>query len=143
MVIDLTFLESALNQLARALAFAKKEENGDPQLFEQFRNSVIQTFEFSYELSYKTLRRVLIDRAAASEEIDTLGFRDLIRYAARAQLVDEPSRWFEYRTARNKTSHAYQESYAMDTYAIAPRFLLDAQELLTRLQQNGVHDEPE
>jgi nucleotidyltransferase substrate binding protein (TIGR01987 family) len=142
-MVDLSFLQSALDQLSRALGYAQREEDGDPELFEQFRNSVIQTFEFSYELSYKTLRRVLIDRAVASDEIDTLGFRDLIRYAARVHFIDDPARWFEYRTARNKTSHAYQESYAMDTYAIAPQFLADAQELFVRLERYGATGELE
>ena len=35
----------ALAQLEKALRYARGAECGDPGLFEQFRNSVIQTFE--------------------------------------------------------------------------------------------------
>lgn len=43
---------NALAQLDKALQYSRGAEGVDPGLFEQFRNSVIQTFEYSYEESF-------------------------------------------------------------------------------------------
>jgi hypothetical protein len=43
----------------------------DPGLREQMRNSVIQCFEFTYELSWKMLKRYLEETEANPSEIDT------------------------------------------------------------------------
>jgi nucleotidyltransferase substrate binding protein (TIGR01987 family) len=134
-MLDLTSLEKAAGQLEKALRFAiHARQNGEAELFEQFRNSVIQTFEYTYELSCKLMRRSLIERAASADEIESLSFQDTIREAARAGLLDDPERWFVFRTIRNKTSHAYDEAYASEAYATAVDFLPRAQNLLTRLR---------
>ena len=48
-------------------------------LFEQLRNSVIQCFEFTYELSHKMLKRYLEETTANPEEFDLGAFQNLIR----------------------------------------------------------------
>jgi nucleotidyltransferase substrate binding protein (TIGR01987 family) len=134
-MLDLTSLEKAVGQMERALRFAvHARESGETELFEQFRNSVIQTFEYTYELSFKLMRRTLVDRAASADEVESLSFQDTIREAARAGLLDDPERWFVFRTIRNKTSHAYDEAFASEAYATAVDFLPKAKDLLTRLR---------
>ena len=81
------------------------------------------------------VRRRLMDMAVSADEIASLSFQDTIREAARVGLVDEPVAWFDYRTVRNKTSHAYQEEYARDAYAAAKAFLGAGKRVLERLQQ--------
>lgn len=51
----------------------------DPGLFEQLRNSVIQCFVFTYELSSKMLKRFLEETAASTKDINTRSFQELIR----------------------------------------------------------------
>lgn len=134
-MLDTGPLTKALTQLQTALAYATGAEHGpEPELFEQFRNSVIQTFEYSYELCYKLVRRRLMEMAAVSDEIATLCFQDVIREAARAALIDDPEAWFDYRTVRNKTSHAYQEEFAQEAYQTAKLFLPEAQSIAARLR---------
>lgn len=49
--LELTPLEKAVQQLKDAIAFSCSElAKRDHKLFVQFRNSVIQCFEFTYEL---------------------------------------------------------------------------------------------
>jgi nucleotidyltransferase substrate binding protein (TIGR01987 family) len=124
----------ALTQLEKALGFARGAEGSDPELFEQFRNSVIQTFEYSWELTTKLLRRTLAERAASEDEILSLSFPDLLRVAARLGLLDSAEPWLLFRTIRNKTSHGYEESFAAEAYAHAGDFLTAALELLARLK---------
>lgn len=85
------------------------------------------------------MRRSLIERAVSADEVESLSFQDTIREAARAGLLDDPERWFVFRTIRNKTSHAYDEAYANEAYAneayaTAVDFLPRAKDLLTRLR---------
>ena len=48
MNIDFSPLASAIHQLEKSIAFATSElAENDEDLFEQFRNSVIQCFEFT------------------------------------------------------------------------------------------------
>jgi nucleotidyltransferase substrate binding protein (TIGR01987 family) len=125
----------ALGQLARALGYARKSEAGDPELFEQFRNSVIQTFEYSWELTTKFLRRELAERAASADEITSLSFPDLLRTAAETGFIDSVERWLVFRAIRNKTSHGYEESFAAEAYSCAGEFLDAARELLAKLSR--------
>ncbi len=126
--------KKALGQLEKALRFAKDAEGKDPDLFEQFRNSVIQTFEYSYELTTKLLRRCLAERAAAEDEILTQSFPDLLRVAAHDGLIESVELWLAFRTVRNKTSHGYEESFAAEAYAHAAEFLSAATALLRVLE---------
>jgi len=125
----------ALAQLDKALRYARGAEGGDPGLFEQFRNSVIQTFEYSYELTTKFLRRALSERAATSDEVLSLSFPDLLRLAARLGMITSVDRWLVFRTVRNKTSHGYEESFADEAYSHAGEFLDAALEVMSRLER--------
>lgn len=120
-------------QLEKALSFARGAEGGDRDLFEQFRNSVIQTFEYSWELTTRQLRRALAERAASEDEVLSLSFPDLIRLAAHDGFIDSVEEWLAFRAIRNKTSHGYEESYAEESYLHAGRFLASARALLDRL----------
>ena len=48
---------------------------------EELRDAVIQRFEYSYELSWKMMRRVLAAEAASPSAIASWSFRDLFREA--------------------------------------------------------------
>ena len=65
MNIDFSSLASAIGQLEKSIMFARSEmAQQDDELFEQLRNSVIQCFEFTYDLSWKMLKRYLEETAA-------------------------------------------------------------------------------
>ena len=138
MSIDFSPLGNAIGQLEKSLDYANSEmAKVDAGLFEQLRNSVIQCFEFTYELSHKMLKRYLKDSAANPEEIDLGTFQNLIRTGNEKGLLrSDWRRWKDYRQARTNSSQTYDEKKAAAVYSIAADFLAEAcflyEELLKR-----------
>lgn len=137
MSLDFSSLANAIGQLEKSISFAKSDmakQNDD--LFEQLRNSVIQCFEFTYELSWKMLKRCLEETAANPEEIDTSSFQNLIRMGNEQGLLrSDWLRWKIYRQARTNSSHTYDADKAAKVYEIAPDFLEEAKYLYTQLMK--------
>ncbi|HYD50960.1 MAG TPA: nucleotidyltransferase substrate binding protein [Terriglobales bacterium] len=123
--MDVSPLRRSIASLERALAQEKDEF---------VRDSVIQRFEYTYEISWKLLKRHLtLDEGA--ENIEPLSRKELFRVAAEKGLLDDVTRWFGYHRARNETSHAYDEARAEEVYEAAKQFVADARELLTALER--------
>lgn len=131
--IDLSPLRKALALLNEALTFWHALPDRAP-LKPHLRSSVIQSFEFSYELSLRLLRRALIERAASADRVTDLSFNDLLRGAADAGLMQDTARWREWREMRNATSHAYDETKAQAVAMRAAAFAEDAASLLKALE---------
>ena len=136
--IDLSPLRKALALLSEALQFWGDLPDGVP-LKRHLRSAVIQSFEFSYELSVRLLRRVLVERSESSDRVSDLSFNDVLRAAADAGLMPDATRWREWREMRNATSHAYDEVKAQAVAAGAAAFALDAAALLAALDASLDH----
>lgn len=130
--IDLTPLRKALAQLQSALQYWH-DEPVQSGLKPHLRSAVIQSFEFTYELSIKSLRRVLMERALAADLVADLSFNDLLRQGADAGLLDQPMTWRRWREMRNATSHTYDETKAELVARDCSAFADDAVRLLERL----------
>ncbi len=137
MSLDFSSLANAIGQLEKSISFAKSDmAKQNDELFEQLRNSVIQCFEFTYELSWKMLKRYLEETAANPEEIDTSAFQNLIRMGNEQGLLrSDWLRWKIYRQARTNSSHTYDADKAAKVYEIAPDFLEEARYLYTQLMK--------
>lgn len=135
MSLDISPLLKAIAQLQKALNYTTSPAAAaDAGLREQFRNSVIQCFEFTYELSHKLLKRHLEETAATPEEIDISTFQSIIRLGNEKGLLrSDWSRWRTYRQARTDSSHTYDEAKAEAVYAVAPDFLEEASYLAAKL----------
>lgn len=133
--IDLSSLRKALGMLTEALSFWQAQPDATP-LKPHLRSAVIQSFEFSYELSVRMLRRVLIERVESADRVADLSFNDLLRAGADAGLVAKPAHWREWREMRNATSRAYDEAKAQAVAARAAAFAADAAVLLAALEAN-------
>ncbi len=129
MVLILDPLEKALESLQRAIQQPKNE---------YIRDSVIQRFEYTYELSWKMLKRLLIE-SEGKESIEPLNRKDLFRLAGEKRIIDDVESWFEFHKARNMTSHIYKESIAEETYEIAKKFAIQAGYLFSEIK-NRNHD---
>ncbi len=123
--LNLKPFRQALEALQRALSQPKTEF---------LRDSVIQRFEFTYELAWKALKRYL-EQEEGLENVDALPRRDLYRMAAEKRLIGDPTVWFAYHLARNETVHTYQEAKAEEVYTIAGYFVNDAENLLRSLEE--------
>ena len=137
--IDYTPLANAIGQLEKSLTYAHSPAAlADEGLQEQMRNSVIQCFEFTYELSWKMLKRYLEATEASPSTLDLGTFQSLIRLGnARGLLRSDWSQWRTYRQARTDSSHTYDQNKAEAVFAIAPDFLLEARALLQNLQHHS------
>lgn len=133
--IDLTPLRKAQALLSEAVLFWNAQPEGTP-LKPHLRSAVIQSFEFTCELSIRLLRRVLIERAASADRVVDLSFNDLLRVAADAGLLADTQRWREWREMRNATGHAYDEAKAQAVAVRAASFASDASTLLAALEAN-------
>ncbi|HAH32386.1 MAG TPA: nucleotidyltransferase [Elusimicrobia bacterium] len=132
-MLDLSSLEKACEALDLALKVydksAHQEDNPEKVLL---RDGVIQRFEFTYELSWKMLKRYLEEYSL--EKADGLNNRDLFRIGYEQGLIADPEKWFYYLKMRNQTSHVYDKAKAIEVFAAARFFLPDSQHLLKRLR---------
>jgi nucleotidyltransferase substrate binding protein (TIGR01987 family) len=131
MTLDFTPLQNAIARLDEGL----RRYLVDPADL-QIRDGLIQRFEFTYDLSHKSLRRAIETASANPEEIDQMTFPTLIRTAFEQGLIaGDWSDWQEFRRMRNITSHTYDEAKAREVTAAIPGFLNEAIDLLARLEK--------
>lgn len=139
MKIDISPFEKALSQLKRSLGYLHSDlARQDPGLEEQFRAATIQTFEYTYELGIKMLRRQLEQIAANPAGIRQMAFMDMVRTGAEAGLVKDVARYRVYREMRNMTSHTYDEAKANEVLSVLGDFLQEMYFLRDELElRNG------
>lgn len=131
MTLDFTPLRNAIARLDEGL----RRYLADPTDI-QIRDGLIQRFEFTYDLSHRSLRRAIEAASANPEEIDQMTFPSLIRTAFEQGLIaGDWNDWQEFRKMRNITSHTYDEAKALEVAAAIPRFLTEATELMARLEK--------
>ncbi|WP_295392263.1 nucleotidyltransferase substrate binding protein [uncultured Thiodictyon sp.] len=134
-MLDLTPLERALAALDRSLSrFAGAPTD------EEVRDACIHRFEFTFELSWKMLKRRLQMDLPNAQEVDSMTWRALMRAGAEQGLIDDVAGWLVYREKRNITSHTYDAIKAAEVAAVLPEFARAARALLGRLQVRGAAD---
>ena len=139
MILDLSSLRNAIAQMDEALAYCDSEvARLDPRAKHLFRTAAIQTFEFTYELAWKMLRRFLEVTSATPGAVDQMAFADLIRSGSEQGLLKSGwDHWREFRAARGTTSHVYDEKKAAEVFAVIPRFGVEARFFLARLDERN------
>ncbi len=119
--IRTTELRKALSRLIEALAAPKND---------LVRDSVIQRFEFTVELSWKLLQRFL-KSSGVSEELTP---KSVFREAARLNLVSDPESWIHFINERNLSSHTYQEALAEQVFESAKKLPPFVEELILKIE---------
>lgn len=99
--------KNALARLHESMEDAKKY--GDNLTF---RDGVIQRFEFTAELAWKTVREYLLSEKAA--EINSP--KSVMREAYNMNIITDEYGWIGILDDRNATSHIYDEAEATDIY---------------------------
>jgi len=95
---------------------------------------VIQNFEFVYEIGIKMIKRVIELESASPNEVDETNFREVLRVAAEKGLIADIEAWFRYRKMRNISAHTYDHDKAQQVYQGTLGFMVDARDLLQRLE---------
>jgi nucleotidyltransferase substrate binding protein (TIGR01987 family) len=130
--MDYSSLGKALGRLQEGLQALQREPENT-----LYRDAVIQRFEFTFGLCAKLLARHL--EQIAAEPLDKeMSFPTLIRTASENGLLRSGwDTWFEFRKARNLTSHVYNEDVAKQVVERIPAFAEEAEYLYRSLQTRG------
>ena len=96
-----TNLENAFYFLKEGL----KKESLDPYQ----EAGIIQSFEFTFELSWKTLKDFLENMG-----VTVVFARDVLKEAFATQMIKDGHRWLEMLEKRNILSHTYNRSQATE-----------------------------
>jgi len=119
-------LQRALRQLEAAVDAHRAMPAND-----LFPIALIKAYEFSFELSWKTLKDLL-----AWNGIDAKLPREIIKQAFATGLVENGQLWIDMLEQRNLMTHTYDQAKAEEaTRLISERFLVELQWLRQSLLQ--------
>lgn len=79
-----------------------------------YRDGLIQRFEFTVELAWKSLKEYLEDQGALVQHATP---RAVLKDAYAAGMIDDEAGWNKILSARNITSHVYSEETAAEVAA--------------------------
>ena len=99
-------------------------------LNEYIRDGAIQRFEYTFELSWKFLQRVLKDQGQV-----TGSPQQVLRSAHQAGLIDQLDTWFEFLKSRNLSVHTYDQRVANEVFESAKKFPPFVDKLLNTLKK--------
>lgn len=119
--IDISSLLKAVETFEKGLAQAETELE---------RDGVIQRFEFTYELAWKFLKRIL-----SFKGLEVNNPRDVFREAAHLKLIDDPLIWFEFLRKRNLTVHTYNAETANEIFESMPAFKIEVDKLVNTIKK--------
>ena len=119
--------ERAFNRLNAAVILAEQRELSDLEA-----QGLIQGFEYTHELAWKTLKNFLESQGV----LNLYGSRDTTREAFRNNLIENGEVWMDMVDKRNLTSHTYDEETAAQVVTtIRTAYFAEFERLLVRLQQ--------
>lgn len=124
--IDYTKFELSLNRLEEQYDHLRRDIVGLPDwIVDGVKESVIQRFETCYDTSWKIVRRYLSEELGTGEVPSSPN--PVLRLASENQLLGgELVDWLAYTSARNDTSHDYNQEKAEACLAIVGNFIQDA-----------------
>lgn len=98
-------LEKGFAQLQKGLAIAKPSE------IEQ--QGIIQSFEFTFELAWKTLKDYL-----ESQKVNAPFPREVIKESFKYHLIADGDVWMDILDKRNTLAHTYDEAAAQEAVTL-------------------------
>ncbi|WP_425801195.1 nucleotidyltransferase substrate binding protein [Desulfitobacterium sp. Sab5] len=126
LITKLTNFQDALQRLKEAV-----NEFNQPDASDVIRDGVIQRFEFTYELAWKTTKIYLED----SGIVDVNSPKAVIREAYSQKLITNEKTWLLMLNDRNMTSHMYKKEMAEDiAERISNLYIDEFESLLQKLQ---------
>lgn len=136
-VLDVSSLQKAIAQLDEAIIFCGSDlAQANPRLALHLRAAAIQAFEFTYELAIKSLRRHLEATEPNPAAVEEMSFNEMIRRGYELGLLQaDITAWREFRRDRGTTSHAYDETKALEVFVAIPAFAAEAKFLLARIEE--------
>lgn len=123
--IKVNNFKNALSRLKDGIA----KYNGTDDLL---RDGVIQRFEFTFELAWKTLKAVFEDEGL----IGLNSPKTVLREAFAAELIKEDELWLAMLNDRNSTAHIYNEQLAIEIcHNIQEKYVFALTKLLENIEK--------
>ena len=98
------------------------------------RDGVIQRFEFTFELAWKSLREYMEDQGADMSGI--VFSKQVFKATYAAQIISDQQVWLDMLASRNITSHVYDDAQAAQVVAdISNRYIGPLTDLAERYLQ--------
>jgi len=123
----MTKLKSLIENLKKANQRLKEAIKLKPTLIH--KDATIQRFEFTFELSWKTIQEYVKDQG-----FDCKSPKNCVREGARLGIINNLQEWFDYLKARNLIAHTYNEKMADKIYKKATKFPDEADKLLKKIK---------
>lgn len=114
--------EKALKRLREVLSVPKTDIT---------RDSAIQRFEFTLDISWKALKAFLEE----SKGVISSSPKDCFREAYRQNIIDYDEAWIRLVDMRNSTAHTYNEDFAEEVYRQLPDALRHFEILLSAVKK--------
>lgn len=139
MVMDIRWIQrfsnyrKALSQLKAGVEISKERSLSDLE-----KQGIIQSFEYTHELAWKTLKDLLEYRGNS----DILGSRDATREAFSYGIISNGDIWMGMIRSRNLSSHTYNQDTAEEIVkSILTNYYSEFQSLSERLEELKKKDE--
>ena len=111
--------ENATRRLKEALQEQETDLNVD---------GVLHRYEFTFELSWKTLKDFL---EYLGVTLNTGSPREVIKVAFENKLIDDGEAWIKMMLARNALSHLYEEETSREIYSeIKNKYIFEFEKLI-------------
>jgi nucleotidyltransferase substrate binding protein (TIGR01987 family) len=122
-------LEYSVNKLAQA---ARKLRDGAEQARDELgRDGVIQRFEFTFELLWKTLKIFL-----ENEGVETKTPRESLKEGFRIGLISDEETYLDMLEDRNLTTHIYDKNTSGEIFKrIKKTYIAEIEALLKKLKK--------
>jgi nucleotidyltransferase substrate binding protein (TIGR01987 family) len=123
----MTKFEILIQQLEKAIT-RLKEVLKEPKT-DIVRDSAIKRFEFSFDLTWKTLRAYLEEKKG----IISNSPKDCFKEAYHQKIIEYDESWLKFVDLRNEIVHSYDENTAEEIYKELPNILKHIESLFNIL----------
>jgi nucleotidyltransferase substrate binding protein (TIGR01987 family) len=101
-----------------------------PKLNDMEKEGMVQRFECTFELAWKTLKDYL-----ESQEVEAKFPRDVIKRAFQYEIIQEGEIWMDMLERRNEMSHTYNETFFQNVVElIAGPYYQAIQQVINKLK---------
>jgi nucleotidyltransferase substrate binding protein (TIGR01987 family) len=108
-------------------------EKGIDGMSDLEKEGVVQRFEYTFELAWKTVKDYLIYSGVAFDQITP---RSVIKQAFAARIIEDGQTWIDMLDQRNLMSHTYdKETFDAVIRSISQRYFVALEQVFTWLKQ--------
>jgi len=125
-----------LENFERAFLLLKEPFEKDPaRMSDLEKEGVIQRFEYTFELAWKTLKDYLVYSGIVFDQITP---RSVVKQAFAARIITDGRTWMDMLEQRNLMSHTYDKEVFDAVFgSISQRYLGAVQEVFTWLKEKA------